>query len=81
MPARDVVYLIMKPFLGQKRGATKSEVLSRAVEHAEMKDVAAQFTQLTDAMLHDVLEASRIERARIQQEAERSRELPMVSAP
>jgi hypothetical protein len=37
-------------------------------------------TQMTDEMLHDVLEASRAERARIQQEAEGSRELPMVSA-
>ncbi len=79
MPVRDVVHLIMKPFLGQKKGATKAEVLSRAVEHAEMKDAAAQFTQLSEAMLHDVLEASRIERARMQQDAERSRELPMVA--
>jgi radical SAM superfamily enzyme YgiQ (UPF0313 family) len=78
MPVRDVAYLIAKPFLGQKKGATKAEVLSRAVEHAEMKDTAAQMTQLTDEMLHEVLEASRVERARIQQEAEGSRELPMV---
>jgi len=35
MPIRDVVYLIIKPFLGQKKGATKAEVLSRAVEHAD----------------------------------------------
>jgi radical SAM superfamily enzyme YgiQ (UPF0313 family) len=80
MPARDVIYLIIKPFVGQKKGATKAEVLSRAVEHAEMKDAAAHLTQLTDEMLHDVLEASRLERLRIQQDAERSRELPMVSA-
>jgi radical SAM superfamily enzyme YgiQ (UPF0313 family) len=80
MPIRDVVYLIVKPFLGQKKGATKAEVLSRAVEHAEMKDAAAQLTQLSDEMLHNVLEASREERLRIQREAEGSRELPMVSA-
>jgi radical SAM superfamily enzyme YgiQ (UPF0313 family) len=80
MPVGDVVYLIIKPFLGKKKGATKAEVLSRAVEHAEMKDAAAQLTQLTDEMLHDVLEASRAERLRIQQDAEGSRELPMVSA-
>ncbi len=78
MPVRDVAYLIAKPFMGQKKGATKAEVLSRAVEHAEMKDTAAQMTQLTDEMLHEVLEASRVERARIQQEAEGSRELPMA---
>ena len=79
MPVRDVVYLIIKPFLGKKKGATKAEVLSRAVEHAEMKDAAAQLTQLTDEVLHNVLEASRTERARIQQEAEGLRELPMIS--
>ncbi len=78
MPVRDVAYLIAKPFLGQKKGATKAEVLSRAVEHADMKDAAAKLTQMTDEMLHDVLEASRVERARIQQEAEGSRELPMA---
>ena len=32
--------------------------------------------RLTDEMLHDVMEASRLERLRIQQEAEGSRELP-----
>ena len=78
MPIRDVVYLIIKPFLGQKKGATKAEVLSRAVEHAEMKDAAAQLTQLSDEMLHNVLEESRAERLRIQQDADSSRELPMV---
>ncbi|HXH85964.1 MAG TPA: radical SAM protein [Nitrospira sp.] len=80
MPARDVIYLIVKPFLGQKKGATKAEVLSRAVEHAEMKDAAAQLTQLSDDMLHNVLEESIAERRRIQDEAEGSRELPMVQA-
>lgn len=79
MPARDVAYLIIKPFLGQKKGATKAEVLSRAVEHADMKDAAAQLTQLSDEVLHNVLEESRAERLRIQQEAESSRELPMFS--
>jgi radical SAM superfamily enzyme YgiQ (UPF0313 family) len=80
MAARDVIYLIVKPFIGQKKGATKAEVLSRAVEHAEMKDAAAQLTQLSDEMLHNVLEESIAERQRIQDEAERSRELPMVQA-
>jgi radical SAM superfamily enzyme YgiQ (UPF0313 family) len=80
MPLRDVIYLITKPFLGQKNGATKAEVLSRAVEHAEMKDAAAQLTQLSDEMLHDVLAASLVERMRIQVEAGTPRELPMVPA-
>ena len=78
MPARDVAYLIIKPFLGQKKGATKAEVLSRAVEHADIKDAAAELTQMTDDMLESVMEESRLERLRIQQEAEGSRELPMV---
>src|SRR5207249_10798290 len=45
MPARDVIYLIIKPFLGKKKGATKSEVLSRAVEHGPVKEPAAETTQ------------------------------------
>ncbi len=80
MPARDVAYLILKPFLGSKRGATKAEVLSRAVEHGAMKDAAANLTQFTDEVLEHVIQESRAERLRIQPEAESSRELPMVSA-
>jgi predicted small metal-binding protein len=79
MPVRDVCYLIVKPFLGQRKGATKAEVFSRAVEHAEMKDAAAQLTQITDETLNHVMEESRRERSRIQQEAAGSRELPMVN--
>jgi anaerobic magnesium-protoporphyrin IX monomethyl ester cyclase len=78
MPLRDVAYLLLKPFMGQKKGATKAEVLSRAVEHADMKDAAAQLTQVADDLLHNVFEASRLERLRIQQAAEGSRELPML---
>jgi hypothetical protein len=80
MPAKDVLYLIIKPFLGQKKGATRAEVLSRAVEHADMKDAAAQLTQLSDERLHDVLEAARQERLRLQRDSEPRRELPMVTA-
>src|SRR6266478_1911052 len=70
MPLRDVVYLIIKPFLGKKKGATKAEVLSRAVEHGAMKDAAAEMTQLHDDVLQHVFEESRLERLRIQQENE-----------
>ena len=70
MPVRDVVYLILKPFLGRKKGATKAEVLSRAVEHGEMKDAAALLTQLADDRLEHVLQESRAERLRIQRETE-----------
>lgn len=81
MPVRDVAYLIAKPFLGQKKGATQAEVLSRAVEHAEMKDAAALFTQLSDDTSHNVLEASRTERQRLALEATGRIELPMISIP
>jgi hypothetical protein len=43
-----------------------------------MKDAAAQLTQMSDELLHNVMEESRLERLRIQQEAEGLRELPMV---
>jgi len=70
MPARDVVYLIIKPFLGKRKGATKAEVLSRAVEHGANKDEAALLTQLSDDRLERVFQESMAERRRIQQEAE-----------
>jgi len=78
MPIRDVVYLIVKPFLGKGKGATKAEVLSRAVEHGALKEAAADLTQLTDEVLHHVLQESRAERLRIQQEAGALRERPVV---
>jgi radical SAM superfamily enzyme YgiQ (UPF0313 family) len=70
MPARDVIYLIIKPFLGKRSGATKAEVISRAVEHGANKDAAAALTQVSDDRLEYVMEESRRERLRIQQEAE-----------
>jgi radical SAM superfamily enzyme YgiQ (UPF0313 family) len=51
MPLRDVIYLIVKPFLGKKAGATKAEVISRAVEHSEFKDEAAELTRFADEQL------------------------------
>src|SRR4051794_39538713 len=57
MPLRDVVYLIIKPFLGKKRGPTKNEVLSRAVEHRALKDSAAALTNVPDALLEETLSA------------------------
>ena len=71
MKLRDVAYLIVKPFLGSQRGPTKNEVLSRAVEHAEMKTAAADLTQVSDAVLEQVMQASRLERQRLQDEAVR----------
>ena len=69
MPARDVFFLIVKPFLGQKKGATRAEVLSRAVEHHEMKDRAGALTLVSDEVLERVAAASRAERERISREA------------
>jgi anaerobic magnesium-protoporphyrin IX monomethyl ester cyclase len=51
MPIRDVIHLIVKPFLGKRRGPTNAETVSRAIEHGEHKDSAAAFTQVSDATL------------------------------
>lgn len=59
MRLRDVLYLIAKPFLGAKRGATKAEQISRAVEFDAVKDRAASLTQLGDEMLEQTLERRR----------------------
>jgi radical SAM superfamily enzyme YgiQ (UPF0313 family) len=78
MPVRDVIYLLTKPFFGQSKGATKAEILSRAVEHGALKDAAAQLTQVSDAELEHVILESKAERLRIQQEAEGVYELPVA---
>jgi len=70
MPLRDVIYLVLKPFLGQKQGFTKAEVVSRAVEHGELKSAAADLTLVADAALEHAIRESRAERARIQAQAE-----------
>jgi len=44
-----------------------------------MKDAAAHLTQLADEVLEHVLQESKAERLRIQQEAKDRRELPMVA--
>jgi hypothetical protein len=56
MRLRDVVYLIVKPFLGQRRGPTKNEVLSRAVEHGALKDEAAHLTTVPDVLVDKIIE-------------------------
>ena len=72
MKLRDVLYLIVKPFLGNKRGPTNNEVLSRAVEHGAIKDAAAALTHTSDAVLEHVMLQARVERLRIEKETERS---------
>jgi len=69
MPARDVIYLLIKPFLGKKKGATKAETLSRAAEHGAIKDAAALLTQVPDYSLEHVMREARLERQRIGAEA------------
>jgi anaerobic magnesium-protoporphyrin IX monomethyl ester cyclase len=66
MPLRDVIYLIVKPFLGKKKGATRAEVFSRAVEHAEVKSDAGALTQLADEALERAIVGGREERLRLQ---------------
>jgi hypothetical protein len=68
MPLRDVLYLLAKPFLGKKQGATRAEVLSRTVEQGEIKSAAADLTQLADEALEHAIKSSREERARLQAE-------------
>ena len=63
----------MKPFLGTKQGPTRAEVVSRAVEHDEVKSAAAELTQLADAALEHAIRESRAERARIQAMAEQGK--------
>ena len=62
MRLRDVAYLIIKPFLGQKQGPTKNEVFSRAVEHGALKDAAAQLTTIADAALKDAIDGKALAR-------------------
>ena len=59
MPLKDVIYLVLKPFLGQKKGATRAEVVSRAVEHQEVKSAAADMTLLPDDQLAAAIQGSR----------------------
>jgi hypothetical protein len=56
MPLRDIYTLLSKPFRGKKSGATRAEVLSRAVEHADLKSSAADLTQLSDEKLEAALQ-------------------------
>ena len=55
MPIREVLRLVFKPFLGKRGAATKTEGISRAMEHEEMKRAAADLTQLADDRLEEAL--------------------------
>jgi radical SAM superfamily enzyme YgiQ (UPF0313 family) len=69
MKLRDIIYLIVKPFVGKRSGPTSAETLSRAVEQPEIKDSVAALTHVPDAVLEQVIAESKAERARIQAEA------------
>ena len=58
MSLRDILYMLVKPFLGKTKGATKAEVLSRAVEHEEDMSAAADRTQIPDDLLLPALPSS-----------------------
>lgn len=51
MPMKDIYTLLSKPFKGKQAGATRAEVLSRAVEHQDMKSDAADLTKISDEEL------------------------------
>ena len=70
MRMRDIVYLILKPFLGKRSGPTQAETLSRAVEYLEIKDSAAALTLVPDHMLEEAVAASKTERQRLQVESQ-----------
>ncbi len=70
MRKRDIIYLILKPFLGKRSGPTKAETLSRAVDHLEIKDSAAALTHVPDHMLEEAVAASKAERQRLQVESQ-----------
>jgi anaerobic magnesium-protoporphyrin IX monomethyl ester cyclase len=61
MAVRDVIYLIVKPFLGKKKGATNAEILSRAVEYPKVKSMAAALTQHADEAKEHAMVHSRVD--------------------
>jgi radical SAM superfamily enzyme YgiQ (UPF0313 family) len=73
MALKDVLYMVFKPFMGKKKGATNQEVISRAVEHQDAKSLAADLTMLADDALEVAMTNATMERARIQAEAEAER--------
>lgn len=59
MSFRDLWIILFKPFFGKSKGATKQELLSTAVEHASMKDAAADLTKASEAELKEYSESPR----------------------
>lgn len=78
-PSGETINLV-RPAEIKKKGSTEAETVSRMVEHTDMKDAAPQLFQVENEMRQNVFESSRLERLRIQQAAEISRELPVVKS-
>ena len=70
MPLRHILYILVKPFLGAKRGPTKAEKMSVDVEFNASKDGAAEFTKTDDVLLH-VQKESLLERQRLELERDK----------
>ena len=51
MSARDILLMLVKPFLGARKGLTKAEALSRAVESGRGEIDVADLTQIPDEAL------------------------------
>jgi len=58
MPLRDIAYMLVKPFLGERRVQTQAEVFWRAVEHGELMSAAADMTRVPDETLMQMLAPS-----------------------
>ena len=70
MPLRQVLYLLIKPFLRRKRGATRSAVLARAVEDRGLEAAVADLSRLSDEALEQaMLESARRPAAAASQKA------------
>jgi hypothetical protein len=51
MSVRSILVMLVKPFLGKRKGQTKAEALSLSVEAERVKSALADLTQLPDEVL------------------------------
>ncbi len=55
MPLRNVLHLLVKPFLPRKPAATRSEVLARAVDDGELQEAVTDLSRLSDEALEEAV--------------------------
>jgi radical SAM superfamily enzyme YgiQ (UPF0313 family) len=55
MPLRQVLYLLVKPFLGRRTGATRSAVLARGVDDRQLQRAATDLSRLSDQDLEQAV--------------------------